>query len=51
MDRLEGVLWVRALWLASWQCWLAVVSSKVTSAFVPDGARIAAIASRARATA
>jgi Ser/Thr protein kinase RdoA (MazF antagonist) len=51
LDRLEGVLWVRALWLASWQCWLAVVSSKVTTAFVPDGARIAAIAARARAAA
>jgi Ser/Thr protein kinase RdoA (MazF antagonist) len=49
MDRLEGVLWARALWLASWQCWLAVVSSKVSGAFVPDGARIAAIAARARA--
>lgn len=49
MERLEGVLWVRALWLASWRCWLAVVSSKVSGAFVPDGTRIAAIAARARA--
>ncbi len=47
-DRLEGVLWDRALWLASWQCWLAVVSSKVANAFVPDGARIAAVAARVR---
>jgi Ser/Thr protein kinase RdoA (MazF antagonist) len=49
MDRIEGVLWLRALWLASWQCWLAVVPSKVSGAFVPDGARIAAIAAGARA--
>jgi Ser/Thr protein kinase RdoA (MazF antagonist) len=50
-DRLEGVLWARALWLASWQCWLAAVSSKVDYAFVPDGARIAAVAAAARARA
>jgi Ser/Thr protein kinase RdoA (MazF antagonist) len=51
LDRLEGALWARSLWLACWQCWLAVVSPKVTKAFVPDAARIAAIAARARATA
>ena len=49
VDRLEGALWARPLWLASWQCWLACVSSKVTGAFVPDAKRIAAIAARARA--
>ena len=49
LDRLEGVLWVRALWLAAWQCWLAVVSPKVTQAYVPDPDRIAAIAARTRA--
>jgi hypothetical protein len=37
--------------LASWQCWLAAVSSKVDNAFVPDGARIAAVAAAARARA
>jgi Ser/Thr protein kinase RdoA (MazF antagonist) len=49
LDRLEGVLWVRALWLAAWQCWLAVVSPKVTKAFVPGPERMAAIAATARA--
>ncbi len=48
VDRLEGVLWSRALWLACWQCWLAVVSSKVSTSFVPDATRLAAIAARAR---
>jgi len=49
LDRLEGVLWIRHLWLACWRCWLAVVSSKVNKAFVPDPVRIAAVASKARA--
>jgi len=49
VDRLEGVLWIRPLWLAAWQCWLACVSPRVTKAFVPDGERIAAIARGARA--
>ena len=48
LDRLEGVLWVRALWLAAWQCWLAVVSPKVTKAYVPHPERITAIAARTR---
>ena len=51
LDRLEGVLRVRALWLAAWQCWLAVVSPKVTKAYVPGAERIAASATRARASA
>jgi len=51
LDRLEGVLWIRPLWLACWRCWLAVVSSKVEGAFVPDGQRVAAIARRVRASA
>jgi Ser/Thr protein kinase RdoA (MazF antagonist) len=48
LDRLEGVLWIRPLWLAAWQCWLAVVSAKVTEAHVPDGRRIAALAASVR---
>jgi Ser/Thr protein kinase RdoA (MazF antagonist) len=48
LDRLEGVLWVRALWLAAWQCWLAVVSPKVTKAYVPSPERVTAIAARTR---
>jgi thiamine kinase-like enzyme len=48
LDRLEGVLWIRPLWLAAWQCWLAVVSAKVNRAHVPDGTRIAALAASAR---
>ncbi len=51
LGRLEGALWIRPLWLAAWQCWLAVVSPKVSRAWVPDGARIAAVAAAARATA
>lgn len=39
-----GVLWLRPLWLACWQCWLACVSPKVNRAYVPDGERVAAIA-------
>jgi Ser/Thr protein kinase RdoA (MazF antagonist) len=51
LGRLEGALWIRPLWLAAWQCWLAVVSPKVSKAWVPDGARIAAVAAAARAVA
>jgi len=49
LDRLEGVLWIRPLWLAAWQCWLAAVSAKVNRAHAPDGSRIAALAASARA--
>jgi len=49
LDRVEGLLWVRPLWLACWQCWLAVVSTKVEGSFVPDRQRIADIAARVRA--
>jgi Ser/Thr protein kinase RdoA (MazF antagonist) len=48
VDRFEGALWVRPLWLACWQCWLACVSSKVNKAFVPSAARIASLAAAAR---
>jgi Ser/Thr protein kinase RdoA (MazF antagonist) len=48
VDRVEGALWIRPLWLACWQCWLACVSSKVDKAHVPDGARIAALAAVSR---
>jgi hypothetical protein len=47
-DRLEGVLWIRPLWLAAWQCWLAVVSPKVSRVFVPDPDYIAALAREVR---
>jgi Ser/Thr protein kinase RdoA (MazF antagonist) len=49
LDRLEGVLWIRPLWLACWQCWLAVVSARVSRAFVPDRAHITALAAAVRA--
>jgi Ser/Thr protein kinase RdoA (MazF antagonist) len=49
LDRVEGVLWIRPLWLACWQCWLAVVSPNVRPAFVPNPELIAAIAAEVRA--
>jgi Ser/Thr protein kinase RdoA (MazF antagonist) len=49
LDRLEGALWIRPLWLAAWQCWLAVVSAKVNRSHVPDGRQIAALAASTRA--
>ena len=49
LDRLEGVLWIRPLWLACWQCWLAVVSAKANRAFVPDREHITALAAAVRA--
>jgi hypothetical protein len=49
LDRLEGVLWIRPLWLACWQCWLAVVSAKVNRAFLPDREHITALAAAVRA--
>jgi Ser/Thr protein kinase RdoA (MazF antagonist) len=49
LDRLEGVLWIRPLWLAAWQCWLACVSPQVSVAFVPDRAYITALAAQVRA--
>ena len=30
LDRLEGVLWIRILWLSAWQCWLACVCGSPT---------------------
>ena len=48
LDRLEGVLWIRPLWLAAWQCWLVCVSPKVSRAFVPDRDYIVALAGRVR---
>jgi Ser/Thr protein kinase RdoA (MazF antagonist) len=49
LDRLEGALWIRPLWLAAWQLWLAVVSAKVNRAHVPDASEIAVLAAHARA--
>ena len=48
LDRLEGVLWIRMLWLAAWQCWLVCVSPKVSQAFVPDRHYVAALAKQVR---
>jgi Ser/Thr protein kinase RdoA (MazF antagonist) len=50
LDRIEGVLWIRPLWLAAWQCWLAVVSPKVNRVFVPEGADVSALAAAVRAS-
>jgi Ser/Thr protein kinase RdoA (MazF antagonist) len=51
LDRLEGALWIRPLWLAAWQCWLVCVSAKVNRAFVPDPDYIVALAGQVRASA
>ena len=48
LDRLEGVLWIRPLWLAAWRCWLACVSGRVNRAQVPDAADISALAAAVR---
>ena len=50
LGRLEGVLWIRPLWLAAWQLWLVCVSAKVNRAFVPDPEYIVALASQVRAS-
>ena len=49
LDRLEGVLWIRILWLSAWQCWLACVSAKVHQGFFPRREYIAALAATVRA--
>ena len=49
LDRVEGALWIRPLWLAAWQCWLAAVSARVNRAHVPDASRIAALAASVQA--
>ena len=48
LGRLEGVLWIRILWLSAWQCWLACVSAKVSQGFVPSREYIAALAGAVR---
>jgi Ser/Thr protein kinase RdoA (MazF antagonist) len=48
VDRVEGALWIRPLWLAAWQCWLACVSDRVNKTFVPDEGRISALACAVR---
>lgn len=50
VDRVEGALWAKPIWLGCWQCWLACVSSKVNKAFVPDGSWVAALAAATRAS-
>jgi Ser/Thr protein kinase RdoA (MazF antagonist) len=49
LDRLEGVLWTRILWLSAWQCWLACVSASVHEGFVPRREYITALAAAVRA--
>jgi Ser/Thr protein kinase RdoA (MazF antagonist) len=49
LDRLEGVLWIRILWLSAWQCWLTCVSAKVHQGFFPRREYIAALAAAVRA--
>ena len=49
LDRLEGVLWIRILWLSAWQCWLACVSAKVHQGFYPRREYITALAAAVRA--
>ena len=48
LDRAEGVLWIRILWLSAWQCWLACVSAKVHQGFVPRREYVTALAARVR---
>ena len=49
LGRLEGVLWIRILWLSAWQCWLASVSAKVAQGFFPRRDYITALAAAVRA--
>ena len=49
LGRLEGVLWIRILWLSAWQCWLACVSAKVHQGFFPRREYITALAATVRA--
>jgi Ser/Thr protein kinase RdoA (MazF antagonist) len=49
LGRLEGVLWIRILWLSAWQCWLACVSANVHQGFRPRREYITALAAAVRA--
>jgi Ser/Thr protein kinase RdoA (MazF antagonist) len=49
LGRLEGVLWIRILWLSAWQCWLACVSARVHQGFLPRREYITALAAAVRA--
>lgn len=49
LGRLEGVLWIRILWLSAWQCWLACVSAKVHQGFFPRREYITTLAAAVRA--
>ena len=49
LGRLEGVLWIRILWLSAWQCWLACVSAKVHQSFLPRREYVTALAAAVRA--
>jgi len=49
LDRAEGVLWIRILWLSAWQCWLACVSARVHQGFVPRREYVTALAAKVRA--
>ena len=48
LGRLEGVLWIRILWLSAWQCWLACESANVHQGFFPRREYIAALAAAVR---
>jgi Ser/Thr protein kinase RdoA (MazF antagonist) len=48
LDRAEGVLWIRILWLSAWQCWLACVSAKVHQGFLPRREYITELAAKVR---
>ena len=48
LDRAEGVLWIRILWLSAWQCWLACVSAKVHQGFFPRREYVTALAAKVR---
>jgi len=49
LGRLEGVLWIRILWLSAWQCWLACESDGVHQGFFPRREYITALAAAVRA--
>jgi len=48
LDRLEGMLWIRPLWMACWNLWLSSVSKTVNRASIPEAERIRAIATSVR---
>jgi Ser/Thr protein kinase RdoA (MazF antagonist) len=49
LDRAEGVLWIRILWLSAWQCWLACVTPRVRRGFFPRREHVTELAGKVRA--